>query len=304
MIGNNFNLKCNKYKFTFLINNLFKKTLKITLNRLIEKSSKFEFKKSKKKMSYLSNNTSTSITTNETDYSITFSLEQLYTFIDIPIILFGTIASLINVIIFSDKNFKDKIFTFLLVHSIVEFLYLFLLNFIPVPYCGVYCSFGLSHSYLACLIALAIDYYFTSCLAIFNIMVEITISLQRFLLLSNLNYCLFLKNGSPFKILLVLFIISLLFYLPELFISKIDVLPIDQIPNEYKMNSNETIDYYYITSTHFADENPNIVGYFELLTNILRGPGAMVILTIINFLTVLKFKKHINKKRERKGKSR
>jgi hypothetical protein len=228
------------------------------------------------------------------DIIVKFNIEHLLTMIDIPITILGSITNLINIIIFNNKTFKDKIFTYLLYHSIAEFIYLFLCTLLSIPYCGIYCDFKIRNSYISMFIELAIDDYFTSCLAIFNTFLEIFISLQRYSLLSSINL-----NWSSYRISITLLIISLLYYSPVLFIFKIEQINDNLIPYHLRINGEK---YYDKVLTNFSLNHQNFQEYFEFIVNFIRGPVCMALLTIINIITLFKFRKQIKKKLQIKRK--
>jgi hypothetical protein len=195
----------------------------------------------------------------------------------VPLDFFGVITNLINIIIFSNKKFRDKTFTYLLYHSISEFVYLSLVCVTTIPYCASYCSDLFKSSLLSKLIILYIDSYFTSCLAIFAIFIEITISFQRYLVVSNSTFCGLIKNGSPHKISIFLFIISIVYYLPVLIFFRI----------KHSTLSSDVYELVQLSSIH---------SYFSYMAIIIRGPICTLLLTIINFSTLVKFRKQMKKK--------
>jgi hypothetical protein len=195
-----------------------------------------------------------------------------------PLHFSGVFTNLINAIIFSNKKFKDKTFTYLLYHSISEFFYLLLVGLSEIPYCGHYCSYLFKVSLLSQLVSLYIDTYFTSCLAIFALFIELTISFQRYLVVSNSTFCGLIKNGSAHKISIVLFIISIFYYLPDLICYSVK-------------RSTMSPDVYELVRINYK-----IQSYFSYLAVIIRGPICTLLLTIINFLTLVKFRKQMKKK--------
>jgi hypothetical protein len=230
------------------------------------------------------------------DINIEFDIDHLFRMINIPITLFGTFTNLINITIFSNKEFKDRIFTYLLVHSIAEFFYLFLCNFLPLPYCGVYCDFTIRNAFVSILIMLIIEDYLTSCIAIFNILLEIFISLQRYSLLSSTNCFGFNRlnsNSTPYYVVTILLIISSLYYSPIFFLFEIVQIDDSLIPLHLRTNGEK---YYEKVSTKFSNDHKSFQLYYELIINFIRGPICMAILTLINLLTLLKFRKQIKKK--------
>jgi hypothetical protein len=195
----------------------------------------------------------------------------------VPIRIFGVLTNFINIIILRDKKFKDKTFKYLFYYSISEFVYLFFLCILTIPYCGNYCYDSLKYSLISQLLRLYIDQYFTSCLAVFSITIEITISLQRYLIVSNKNFCKMIKDGSPLKISCFLLLLSLLFYLPIAIIEKVK----RKYPNKnlYELDMGGEVDQYY-----------------TYVTVIIRGPIFTLVLTFINLLTLIKFKEQMYKK--------
>jgi hypothetical protein len=196
----------------------------------------------------------------------------------IPLRTFGLLTHLINIIIFSDKKFKDSTFKYLLYHSICEFTYLTLASLTAISYCGSFCDDSFKESLLSKIIELYIDDYLTSSLAIFAVMIEIMISFHRYLIVSNSSFCGVIKNGSPLKITLLLFSLSLFFYLPVLIFFRI------------KQSA---------TSAHIYQlvKISEIYSYFSYIVLAIRGPIFTLILTIINYFTLIKFKKQMVKKK-------
>jgi hypothetical protein len=197
----------------------------------------------------------------------------------LPIRIFGTATNLINVIIFSSKKFKDKAFLYLLYHSLAEFVYLLLESILSVPYCGHYCKDSIKYSLFAKILQIYVDEYLTSCLAILAILIEITVSFQRYLVVSNIDFCKIIKNGSPHLITIVLFFVSLLHYLPTIINFRVEKNP--NKSNIYQVKT--TID-------------GQIYKYFILVIIIIRGPIFTFIFTIISLFTLVKFKKQMKRK--------
>jgi hypothetical protein len=196
----------------------------------------------------------------------------------LPIRLFGVITNLINIIIFSDKKFKNKTFVYLFYHSISEFVYLSLACLTSIPYCGTYCADSFKYSIISELIVLYIDYYFTSSLAIFALLVEITLSFERYLVVSNSPYCGIIKNGSPHLISSVLFLISLFYYSPVVIFYRVEQSIV--LANIYKLV-----------------KISEIYSYFSYLALFIRGPVFTIILTVINYKTLVKFKEQMSRKK-------
>jgi hypothetical protein len=234
----------------------------------------------------------TSLNSNITDNNNNndFNIMKYLILVEMPLSLFGTMTNLINIIIFSNKRFKDKVFNYFLYHSLSEFLYLICIDFSFVPFCGSYCGPSIGQTYFAKFLIVYIFDYFTSSLAIFNILIEITISYQRLLTILNASFCGSIKNGSPHLITFIIFIISLIYYSPQAIFIRI-----------IKTNSNETLNGY--TYNIIGLINKDIFGYYETVVSIIRGPICVFILTVINIIILIKFKNQMNKKKNMKLKS-
>lgn len=223
---------------------------------------------------------------NKTQYNqMNFSIYNLSLLLMVPIRIFGSITNLINAIIFRNKEFKDNVFKYLLINSISEFIYLFILNLTVFSYCGSFCGPNIRESFYAKFILLYIDIYITSCLAMFSIFIELTVSLQRLLVVSNLNICKIIKQGSPYLVMSILLIISLITYLPFIITQKISRI---SFSNETTENTN----YYEIKKIIKSNFN----SYYGVFITVFRGPVCTFFLTIINLRTLIKFKKQMQRK--------
>ena len=93
--------------------------------------------------------------------------------------LTGTITNLLNIIVFASKKLKLKLYKFMLVHSIIDFIYLAIsfLYFLVIrrPHWYVFVSVKYNH-YLMKLYELIFIRSFESFLTIFSVFTELTIS--------------------------------------------------------------------------------------------------------------------------------
>ena len=106
---------------------------------------------------------------------------------------FSMLASLINLVVFANKNLRENHFTYncLLCMSISDLSYSSLL--IIWQYLSRFCQrsplqCGSSAQYFSQIWSIAILDYFTSCLAIFSIFLEIFLTIQRYFLITNRKY--------------------------------------------------------------------------------------------------------------------
>jgi hypothetical protein len=215
-------------------------------------------------------------------FSIWFNY-SLYLFF-IPIRIFGVIANSINIIIFWNHNFKEKIFTFLFIHSVSEFFYFLVTLLNLIPYC-ILCGESLQKRYSSQFIVIFIDKYLSSSFAVFSLFIEVLISLHRYTVVANYN--LFKRNYMPLYISMLAIVASLI-YTPELFINQIVML---------ESNRSTVSNYYKVTSTQFGIENRTALNYYSLVVNLVRGPVCVTILTVLNILTLNRFRKQIQLKK-------
>jgi len=130
--------------------------------------------------------------------------------------------------------------------------------------------------------------YLTSCMAIFNIIVQIVLTVQRLLMVLNRK---FPGESNSFAVIAILILISLFFYSPTLFIVKIIVIEdanIDNITNQ----TNQT-NYSLVTS----DFGQTTLGKSLLvLMPVLRICLATVVLPILSIIQFIFFRKYFQRK--------
>lgn len=134
-----------------------------------------------------------------------------------------------------------------------------------------------------------IDNYFTSCLAIFVILIEINLSIQRLLILKNTTLCII---NQDYKIItFILFLFALIYYLPQLFIQNI-------LSTRYisKNNTNTSMIRvsYSLVNTKFG--NSLAGNYIPISLTIIRIILGTIVLTFINIINVIEIKKIFSNK--------
>lgn len=197
----------------------------------------------------------------------------------------GAITSIINAFVFLNRALKDQIFNFYIVSSLVDFIYSIVIAFMVLIECGSICDNIRGLHFLTHFYRIYLDDYLTSSLAINNILIEIFLSTQRFFIISN-KKCL--QSISSIRIILIVFCFSLLFYSPVLFLKRI--VSIDQ----HNSSFNSTTNGYKLEYTEFG--NSSIGRALPLILSSIRFILASVILFLINLFTLIKFRKHVNKK--------
>jgi hypothetical protein len=204
--------------------------------------------------------------------------------------LFGFITNLINLIVFNDPEFSDKIYIYLRVHSIADILYLIGITLSYLAYIQYYLPFSFVHSITIQLFGLYLDLYFTSCLAIFNILIQIIVSFQRYLIFANIKYLKFLKELSPYLIILIIFVVSLLMYAHEIIFFEVLI-------NEKNGTINGTqIFFYEYRKNKIGNKYIEIYDNLAISVQLFRGPICLILFIIVNMLTRRSYQKFLVKK--------
>ena len=205
------------------------------------------------------------------------SSEEWPNILYINLCMFGSLTNLVNILIFLDSSLKDKVFRYLLMISINDFLYFSLTTLVFIL--RVVKNF----SYISMLLELYSDTYFTSCLAIYKILIELVISLDRYFILCNKRL---LKENSHKIVLPALLVISLAFYSPVLLMYDI------------KLESNSTTDYSLVGNNFYK----SLTG--ETLLKIIwvsRAFVSSILLLIINIIASIKLNKISEKRMKMKS---
>lgn len=185
--------------------------------------------------------------------------------------LFGTISNFLNIVVFVNKKMKDISFKYMILISLSDMTYLGLLLYASIIWCET-CSFY--SYYFTKLYEFIIDYYITSCLAILSILTEISLSVHRSLIL--LNKCQKISFRIP---LIIIIVISFIYYTPELFFYQI-IYYNDCETNQIK---------YKIIYTKFGSMNVSKTIDITLASvRIILGVG---VLTLVNVINVIIFNK-------------
>ena len=192
------------------------------------------------------------------------------TYCSLVICLFGVLTNLINISVLSNSKLKDPSYSYLLAKSVVDFIYLSLafVNQI-VNYCFE-CTW--SQTYLVNLYGLAIGVYLMPCLVIFRLLIENIVSVYIYLILSNRVR---LINRVSYKLAIFLsFTLSVLFYA--------------QRPFSVYIASNDDLVYYYKYTEFRLSRAYRII---SIIQSLIRISLAVILLSIVNILNLVRFKK-------------
>ena len=161
-------------------------------------------------------NTNNSARLNETIdlNSIVSKNKSLY----FTITLLGSVLNCLNVAVLRSDKLKDKSFKYFLAISLADLAYLAIFNADSMlKIFELTNTFGEQHFQLICI------NYLTSCLALFVILADLVNSLSRCFICWNKYY---IKDLSTKRVLIVLLLISMISYLPELASKSVQLNPI------------------------------------------------------------------------------
>lgn len=200
-------------------------------------------------------------------------IDFVYTFPIPAVCFFGILANALNILILKDSSLKIIIYKYLLIHAISNFIYYIIVFFIFLSRCGSYCTIG--HSFLSQFYLYLFYNYIKNIASSFSLLIELLVSLQRLLFVSNVQYFKFKKIYS---ISVILVLVSIIINLP-FFLSK-----------KLKFNL-----HYSVVLNEFGKSE---LGKW-LVISIPTIKGLLIINAILvtNFLTVAKLKKRIEIKK-------
>jgi hypothetical protein len=202
------------------------------------------------------------------------------------IIWVGIFSHIINIFVLISPVLKDISYKFMLANSVNNIFYLMLCGIYDFFLCQKVCE--RTEKPIELLIFLMIiREYFSSCMAVFNLLIQIFLSLQRIFLVLNKNL---LQNISVIKSILILASISLIFYSPILTIQRIEL----SHPNATS-NANMSLLYSIVKTdfgnTAFGQQVRTIVSSFRIFL-------ATVLLTIANIINFIAFKRYFDKRKK------
>ncbi|CAF0725430.1 unnamed protein product [Brachionus calyciflorus] len=203
--------------------------------------------------------------------------EISWTYILPPICFTTSLTQFINILIFSTKTLrKDPLNKYLMLHSIVNFLYVLLCSFSFLIRCS-------NKNICSTLSAKIYEFYYfnylTSVLGIYAILIEIFLSLERYFIIINFDVKKKIKI-NPFLLILSLSSFCFVFYLPSLFIDKIEPIK----------NSS----FYQISKSYFGKEKTGVI--VSICLTSIRNFLILAIDVFINFVVLITFRRYITSK--------
>jgi hypothetical protein len=199
---------------------------------------------------------------------------------------FGIITNIIDCIVLSSDELKDDIFKYLKMNAFSKIFYLSICMFLFFARCGQYCN--LSDAFSVQLYYWLFYTYLKGIPAIYTVCVQIIVSLLRLNIVSSHKI---IKLPDYKKISIVLLLFSALFYSPNLFTKKI----FSAKCLLYSEKNETKIHYSYSTINNSIGDS--ILGKcLIIITQIIRGYIAAIIIIIINLITKIRLNDHFVKR--------
>jgi hypothetical protein len=217
----------------------------------------------------------------------------IYTYDNIIVYTIRTIStftSLINIFVFMHAKIlkSSQSFYYLLFASLADFTYsglLLISNLVNKECSASSVTCGQTGQLVSLILYLAITEYFSSSLAIFNIMMEIVQTIQRIFVLANKS--IFLDRLRMGHVIGVLFIVAFIYYTPVIFVTQIIT---------YKVMLNDTFIYEQeVANTEFG--NGFWGKFLPISLSIVRSTLCGPFLFILILLNIKVFRTYLVKKK-------
>jgi hypothetical protein len=202
--------------------------------------------------------------------------------------ILSVISCAINIFIYSHKAIlkKSKMFEYLLVMSVVDFLYSLvgLIWQLLAKYCNEGKMCGEYGQYFAIAYTIAIPIYYMSSMALFNILMEIFLTLDRLLMI--LNKPIIVKKTKLRIIVPSFAVFCTVYYVPLLFQNKITPFLNNVWPNrtQYRMDA-----------TEFGLSDAGKV--IPTVLSVIRLVLIFFVLFILNIITIVLFNTYQSRKK-------
>ncbi|CAF0961258.1 unnamed protein product [Brachionus calyciflorus] len=223
----------------------------------------------------------TNTTENLVDNGYIFDFLQI--FVNTTFIFYGFITNLINSMVFMHSKLRsNSTFNYFLVIALANSIYMGVSFFYFVTRCRLICSFA--NSYASQLYLFIFCNYIKNIAAFVVLFFQITVSFQRFLIISNITK---IKIPNIFLLLVVFILFSAGFNLPVVLSREIIKLPFK--------NGTQKEEFTLI----FNDYGKSLFSkWFIISINIFRSVFLTSLVFIINILSLIEFRKSIEKKRK------
>jgi hypothetical protein len=208
--------------------------------------------------------------------------ENIWNTFVLPTICFASmLTNLLNINVLSKLKSVDRIYNYMYLKSITNTFYLLICFFAFLYKCGNFCE--LESNFLVRLYQFYLSLYASSCLAMFDLLIEIIISFNRYLTISNSKW---FKNVHVNLVVYPCLLFSFIFYLPRLFFYQIKV----------SNSINSTLEFGY--ESEYYLELIERLEYFSSLSNwietFIRSFLIILLIVFINVLSFLRYKHNIH----------
>jgi hypothetical protein len=210
----------------------------------------------------------------------------------------GVITSIINLLVFSQRIMRQKpMLQFFLAMSLSDVIYsLIFAILIPISRACMWQKENnsaedadLKVCYIASVLFIMLSDYLASCLALFNISIEIFVTCQRVIIVSrDLTANEKRQRLRPWAICLLIFIVSLTVYSPVLLMNKVQLVEIRNettgaVRRDYSNEKNE-----------FGRTSGGL--FIIKLVTLFRMFLVTVVLTVVNIIASIKFTAFLKRK--------
>lgn len=223
-----------------------------------------------------------------------------YTFVAPIICIVSFILNLVNINVLNRMRQASKVYYYMYIKAIVNTLYLLISIFVFIIKCGKFCD--IEDTYFSKLYHLYFFIYLISCLGLFDLFIEISISLNRFFTITNKffqNHHI-KDNFNSNMILLFLLFYSFLFHIPYLFAYQITEVKVYNDTYSIfvsKFKEIKIINYTAKYSKYEMVYNDNYRIRLRLINYIgvgLRSFLMFFLIVLVNMLGLYRFKQNVN----------
>lgn len=196
------------------------------------------------------------------------------------ICVFGILTNTINIFVFANPKLSSASYRCMLINSITNLSYL-TINLMAVFFylCNTCQS---STTYFAALFSILVFFYFSSCLAVFRIMIEIVLSLYTYCILT--NRAAWIERVALKRLVYVLFVASLIIYGHQPF-----AYQINQRATRFTQGDNDVKVVYTVKASEFGN---SVIGKMcAIFQASIRIFLILVVLTFLNLLNLVSFRK-------------
>jgi hypothetical protein len=218
-------------------------------------------------------------------------MRNIYLYIPTVIASFGVITNLINTAVFLHPKMKDPSFKYLLVISISDLIYL-AMSLGAFNYLCEKCL--VRQSYFEILYFFTCVEFIIRVLAIFSILTELFLSIQRYMALKNKRY---IKEKMHKWLIFGLFLASLIYYMPlTLFRQIIPFEYSNQTTNATKINIQDNLREYNLEYNELGSTKAGIV--IPIVLQMIRFFLGSIVNSALNLVITYEFRKRYAKKRK------